>query len=115
MGVVQFDAPVDYSAFVHRIGRAARAGLGGEALIMLMPSEKNFVEFLQQRNIVVNEMKPLAELDGHKHNVEEVAINRAKKLVATDRCILTKSSRAFVSHTRAYQEHQLQYMFPFKS
>lgn len=112
--VVQFDGPTDYSSFVHRIGRAARAGASGQALTMLMPSEDTFVDFLRQRNITVKEMQPLAEIDGHKHPVEETIINRAKKLVATDRNVLLKSSKALVSFVRAYQEHQLQYLFPFK-
>merc|ERR1711972_534603 len=84
-------------------------------MIMLMPSEASFVSFLEQRMVPISEMQALPELDGHKHSVEDVAINRAKKLVSTDRNVMLESSKAFVSFTRAYQEHQLQYLFPFKA
>ena len=43
--VVQFDAPQDPAAFVHRVGRTARMGREGAALLYLAPHEASFVEF----------------------------------------------------------------------
>mmetsp|Transcript_23876 Transcript_23876/g.50951 ORF Transcript_23876/g.50951 Transcript_23876/m.50951 type:complete len:727 (-) Transcript_23876:61-2241(-) len=108
--VVQFDAPVDPTAFVHRIGRAARAGLSGKSVTMLSPSEESYVPFLKNRGAILQEMPPLeGRLDSG------VVQHRVKHLVETDRNVMLKSSKAFVSFVRAYQEHQLSYIFPFKS
>ena len=51
--VVQFDAPQDPAAFVHRVGRTARMGREGTALIYLAPHESSYVEFLAVRHIKV--------------------------------------------------------------
>lgn len=114
--IVQFDAPVDPSAFVHRIGRTARAGLSGQSIIMLMPSEDNYVPYLQQRGIKIDEMAPVADTAGPGEGKCNMAgLERAKKLVQTDRTIMMKASKAFVSYVRAYHEHQLPYVFPIKT
>ena len=46
--IVQYDLPPDPKEYVHRVGRAARLGQQGQALIMLHPSEAPFLELLQQ-------------------------------------------------------------------
>lgn len=51
--VVQFDAPQDPAAFVHRVGRTARMGREGAALLYLAPHEASYVEFLEVRHIKV--------------------------------------------------------------
>lgn len=38
--VINFDVPVNYDDYVHRIGRTARAGNDGEAITMIDPSEE---------------------------------------------------------------------------
>mmetsp|Transcript_28540 Transcript_28540/g.94693 ORF Transcript_28540/g.94693 Transcript_28540/m.94693 type:complete len:715 (-) Transcript_28540:91-2235(-) len=115
--VVQFDSPVDPAAYVHRVGRAARAGLSGQSVVMLMPSEESYVPYLKQRGIAVEAMPPLQEVkvNGETASPSEVVMRRAKKLMETDRVVMLKASKAFVSFVRAYQEHQLPYLFPFKA
>ncbi|CAD7952076.1 unnamed protein product [Amoebophrya sp. A120] len=49
--IIQFDPPCDPSAFVHRIGRTARAGAGGESCVFLMKNEVSYVEFLKNRGV----------------------------------------------------------------
>jgi ATP-dependent RNA helicase DDX55/SPB4 len=49
--VVQFDPPQDPSFFVHRVGRAARAGKLGASLLFLTRKEEPYVDFLQKRKI----------------------------------------------------------------
>lgn len=120
--IVQFDAPVDPAAFVHRIGRTARAGKSGNSLLLVMPHEDSYLQYLKQKGIPLEDFPSLAELSGGKSGVEgnsdvdaNVAkLKKAKRLVETDRTVMLKGSKAFVSFVRAYQEHQLQYMFPFK-
>jgi ATP-dependent RNA helicase DDX55/SPB4 len=123
--VVQFDAPVDPATFVHRIGRAARAGKSGKSLAILLPHEDSYVPFLRQRGVQIadlpSSLAPVAWRSGAKvlttlgDEAVEAALRPAKRLVETDRTVMLRSSKAFVSFVRAYQEHQLPYVFPFKS
>lgn len=47
--IVQYDPPQDPSTFVHRVGRTARMGRTGKALVMLLPHETPYVDFLRLR------------------------------------------------------------------
>jgi len=119
---VQFDAPVDPTAFVHRIGRAARAGMSGKSLVMLMPSEDSYVPFLQQRGIKIEALPAMKGLNSHAESgakaedssKEDAVLRKTKKIMETDRTVMLKGTKAFVSFVRAYQEHQLPYLFPVK-
>ena len=44
--VIQFDPPSSTKVFVHRCGRTARMGKQGQALVMLLPTETSYVDFL---------------------------------------------------------------------
>lgn len=61
--VVQFDAPQDPAAFVHRVGRTARMGRDGSALLFLSPHESSYVEFLRVRHIHLREVDGLEDRD----------------------------------------------------
>ena len=56
--VVQFDPPSSAKAFVHRCGRTARMGRDGCALVMLLPTETNYIEFLELNQHIVLERYP---------------------------------------------------------
>lgn len=43
----------DPDAFVHRVGRTARAGSTGSALVYLTPAETAYVDFLRLRKVGV--------------------------------------------------------------
>jgi len=45
--VVQFDPPSNPASFIHRSGRTARNGEEGRALLLLQPSEEDYVSFIQ--------------------------------------------------------------------
>ena len=49
--VVQYDLPTEGGAteYVHRVGRTARAGKGGEAWSIVCPSEANWVPWVEER------------------------------------------------------------------
>ncbi|XP_039288781.1 probable ATP-dependent RNA helicase DDX31 [Nilaparvata lugens] len=53
--IVQYTAPTTPSDYVHRVGRTARAGLAGSALIFLAPSELPFIALLEHKNIKLME------------------------------------------------------------
>ncbi|XP_019365847.1 PREDICTED: probable ATP-dependent RNA helicase DDX31 [Gavialis gangeticus] len=55
--IVQYNAPVSPAEYVHRIGRTARIGCHGNSLLILIPSEAEYVNSLASHKIKVSEMK----------------------------------------------------------
>jgi hypothetical protein len=51
--IVQYDVPGAPEEYVHRVGRTARMGHGGEALLLLMPHERPYVDLLATRGIAL--------------------------------------------------------------
>merc|ERR1712217_449880 len=101
------------------IGRTARAGQSGRSVLMLLPHEDSYVPFLKKRGMAIEEMPALTASGGSAGTTDAdsnaVALKRTRRLVETDRAVMLKANKAFVSFIRAYQEHQLPYIFPFKS
>lgn len=54
--VIQVDCPEDAATYIHRVGRSARAGKTGKALLLLSEYERAFVEKLEQRRIPISEI-----------------------------------------------------------
>lgn len=104
--VVQFDPPSTASSFVHRCGRTARIGKAGNALIMLLPNEESFVNFL-----TINQKVELKEINVPEAQYLSPAI---KKLAMKNREIFEKSIRAFVSFIRFYTKHECSLLFRLK-
>ena len=71
---VQFDAPVDPSSYVHRVGRSARAGRTGKSLVFLTRKEEAYVDFLRLRKVPLKELpddevcKPPSIVDANNNN-----------------------------------------------
>ena len=101
--IVQFDAPQDPNAFVHRVGRTARMGRQGQALLLLRPSEETYIHFLNVRSVP---LQPMAAAEG----LPELRAPLTQLLLA-DRAVMEKAAAAFVSYVRAYSEHQCNYIF----
>lgn len=55
--VVQVDCPEDVDTYIHRVGRTARYGSKGNALLMLLPSEKEMQSLLEKKKIPIGEIK----------------------------------------------------------
>ncbi|KAF7251075.1 putative ATP-dependent RNA helicase DDX10 [Varanus komodoensis] len=56
--VIQFDCPEDANTYIHRVGRTARYKEGGEALLVLLPSEeKGMIQQLLQKKVPINGIK----------------------------------------------------------
>ncbi|XP_055638612.1 probable ATP-dependent RNA helicase DDX55 homolog [Toxorhynchites rutilus septentrionalis] len=100
--VIQWDPPSNAAAFVHRVGRTARQGNEGNALIMLMPNEEAYVDFLTR-----NQKVSLKKLE---YDVGEEKLTKTLKnlhrLQTNDRGVYDKANRAFVSHVQAYSKHE---------
>ncbi|XP_054271778.1 probable ATP-dependent RNA helicase DDX31 [Macrosteles quadrilineatus] len=53
--IVQYTAPATASDYVHRVGRTARVGHAGSAVLFLVPSEVDFVSHLENKRIRLEE------------------------------------------------------------
>lgn len=54
--VIQLDAPQDPEVFIHRVGRTARMGKIGHALIYLTPEEESYVNYLNIKNVYMKNL-----------------------------------------------------------
>lgn len=101
--VLQWDPPSNAAAFVHRVGRTARQGCEGNALIMLTPSESAYVEFLTK-----NQKVSLKKFENNEAWSENLVTLNAKihQLQTKDKNVYDKGTRAFCSHIKAYSKHE---------
>lgn len=101
--VLQFDPPSNAASFVHRCGRTARQGNEGNALIMLLPNETAYIDFLSR-----NQKVSLKELDVDESWDDE--FNKTSSIIHSlqkgDKRIFDNGTRAFVSHVKAYSKHE---------
>ncbi|KAG0230697.1 ATP-dependent RNA helicase dbp7 [Actinomortierella wolfii] len=49
--IIQYDPPSDLKDYVHRVGRTARLGRDGEAVLFLLPSEVKYLELLSAQGL----------------------------------------------------------------
>lgn len=77
--VIQFDPPSSTKSFVHRCGRTARMGQQGQALVILLPSEAPYVEFLNLNQHISLELYVLDDCIG------DDVLAKAKELGAKER------------------------------
>jgi ATP-dependent RNA helicase DDX55/SPB4 len=108
--VVQVDPPSDPKVFIHRNGRAGRAGRRGLAVILLHPGrEEDYVPFLEIRKSPIAPLaKPHIEISG----VDTIlAQEKMRALVREDRGLHDKAQKAFVSWVRSYSKHQATSIF----
>ncbi|XP_010891837.2 probable ATP-dependent RNA helicase DDX10 [Esox lucius] len=56
--VLQFDCPEDANTYIHRVGRTARYKEGGEALLVLLPSEEQgMLSQLQEKKVPIDRIQ----------------------------------------------------------
>ncbi|KAJ8275696.1 hypothetical protein COCON_G00074480 [Conger conger] len=93
--VLQFDCPEDASTYIHRVGRTARYKEGGEALLVLLPSEeKGMIAQLQERKVPINKIQV---------NPEKLTAVQQKleAFLAQEKEQKERAQRCFVSYLRS--------------
>lgn len=106
--IIQLTAPKDPSFFIHRIGRTARAGREGNALIFVTEEERPYIELLRGRGVPMNEMT-WEEPETDSSPQDPLTVIRT--LCHTDRELLESGTTAFISFIRAYKENLCSYIF----
>ncbi|XP_044260230.1 probable ATP-dependent RNA helicase DDX55 homolog [Tribolium madens] len=108
--VLQWDPPASASAFVHRVGRTARQGRQGSSLLFLLDTEESYVPFIEKNQRVKLDQLPDVSNTKTSENLKNILQNLQK----TDRDIMEKAKRAFVSHVRAYSKHECSLLLRIK-
>jgi ATP-dependent RNA helicase DDX55/SPB4 len=116
--VVQFDPPQNPDTFVHRVGRTARMGRAGAALVYLLPQEDAYVQFMQVRKVPLLAFEEhaaehgcAAEVYGDLAAQGRTLLLDVKAAAKQDREVFEKGERAFVSFVAGYQEHTCNFIF----
>ncbi len=92
--VIQMDVPESVDSYIHRVGRTARLGGSGSALMFVMPSESSFVNKLAQRGIVLENVEPKT------HRLEDPS-PQIEALLAQDTELRYLAQKAFVCYMRS--------------
>ncbi|XP_002127467.2 ATP-dependent DNA helicase DDX31 [Ciona intestinalis] len=116
--VVQHTSPGNPVDYVHRVGRTARAGKAGHALLILSPAEADYVKLLTKFDIVAQELKLEEILFGLlekkqqsiNYNIriqlgkeEASKVHRElEELVHGDKSLKEFAGKAFVAYVRSY-------------
>ncbi len=106
--VVQVDPPADVRSYVHRVGRTARIGNDGRAVLFVLPNiEDGFVRFLEESNINITKRsleKFLIEAFGRKASRDGwIAVQDGiERTVRESEPLSSMARNAYLSWTRAY-------------
>ncbi|XP_078078191.1 putative ATP-dependent RNA helicase DDX10 [Mustelus asterias] len=93
--VLQLDCPEDANTYIHRAGRTARYKEGGEALLVLLPSEeKAMVKQLEEKKIPINKIKINP---GKLTNIQ----TKLQSFLAEEQELKERAQRCFVSYVRS--------------
>lgn len=110
--VIQFDPPQDPKAFVHRIGRTARMGNSGHALVYLLSEEDTYVHFLREKRVPITQVP---KLEGSDLRDGPSIFETVRQQALTDRDLMLAGQTAFLSYVRAYKNHHCSYIFRTKT
>ncbi|CAL8078366.1 unnamed protein product [Calicophoron daubneyi] len=98
--ILQYDPPDDAKEYIHRVGRTARAGSEGNALLILRPHELEFLAILRQSRVKVIEY----EMAQSKLADVQPAL---EKLVSANYFLALSAQEAFKGIVRAYASSNL--------
>jgi ATP-dependent RNA helicase DDX10/DBP4 len=96
--VIQVDCPESTDTYIHRVGRTARYDLPGNALLLLLNSEKAFLDKLATKRI------PITETRVNPAKLQENGDRVAKNLAAycsQDAELKYLAQKSFVSYVRS--------------
>lgn len=100
--IVQYDPPTDPKEYIHRVGRTARAGAKGEALLFLLPHERIFAKYLKKLEVEVDELTYNEPKDISEHYIKTISSNYYLEKGAKE---------ALRGYLQAYAGHRLKRVF----
>ncbi|KAJ3086450.1 ATP-dependent RNA helicase [Quaeritorhiza haematococci] len=102
--IIQFDPPDDPKEYIHRVGRTARAGGRGKALLFLLPTELGFLRYLKHAKVPLNEYEfPASKIANVQSQLE--------KLIEKNYYLNKSAKDGYRSYIQAYASHSLKQIF----
>ncbi|KAI6654536.1 hypothetical protein LOD99_932 [Oopsacas minuta] len=102
--VFQLDCPPNTDEYIHRVGRTARYHSGGQALLVLLPSENKFIELLENNRLSLTQIKPNR---AHLFSISE----RLSYFCAEDSSIKYWAQRAYVNYIKSVAKESNKQVF----
>eukprot|EP01117_Protostelium_nocturnum_P018360 TRINITY_DN7664_c0_g1_i1.p1 TRINITY_DN7664_c0_g1~~TRINITY_DN7664_c0_g1_i1.p1 ORF type:complete len:691 (+),score=308.33 TRINITY_DN7664_c0_g1_i1:55-2073(+) len=109
--IIQYDPPGETREYVHRVGRTARVGKIGNALVFLQPCEMKYVDLLRNHSIEIggiNEEDIKAKLpQDNRYNMAGSAALQIyyERMVLDDEELARLARKGFSSFVKAYSTH----------
>jgi len=102
--IVQYDPPDDPKEYIHRVGRTARAGKRGKALLFLLHEELGFLKYLKQNKVPLNEYEfPPSKIANVQPQLE--------KLVEKNYYLHQSAREGYRAYIMGYNSHSLKDIF----
>lgn len=102
--IIQYDPPTSEKEYIHRVGRSARAGAAGNALLFMLENEKNFLKHLEDAKITP---KKLPFSMDKILSIEKVI----ESTVSKDRRLLKEAKEALRTFLFGYESNPLKDCF----
>ncbi|KAI8372879.1 P-loop containing nucleoside triphosphate hydrolase protein [Radiomyces spectabilis] len=111
--IVQYDPPTDMKDYVHRVGRTARLGKAGEAMLFLLPSEMEYLDIIKAQDLYPDPVTVESILEGlvEKHSKQDFQTaaqelqNNMEQYVLSQEENVVMARKAYWSSVRAYATH----------
>lgn len=98
--IVQYDPPDDPKEYIHRVGRTARAGAQGRALMFLLPNESNFLKYLTASKVPLNQFE---FVESKLSNIQVLV----ESVVAKNYYLFNAAKQAYRAYLLSYATHSL--------
>lgn len=108
--IVQYDPPDDPTKYIHRVGRTARAGRVGQALMFLLPSEKKFLAYLREDANV-----PVSEFVFDLAKLTDAMQQQFTQLVMSNYYLRNSAKNAYEGYLLSYSASQLKNVYDIQS
>lgn len=102
--IIQYDPPDKPEDYIHRVGRTARMGTSGRALIFLLPNELAFLSYLKAAKV------PLNQYEFSQAKIASVQ-TQLEHLIDKNYYLNKSAREAFRSYIQAYSSHSLKDIF----
>ncbi|RYH29471.1 DEAD/DEAH box helicase [archaeon] len=117
--ILQYDAPCDTMDYVHRVGRTARKGQKGSAMLFLQPNEQMYVSYLSNTHgLTPQRISPqsmfqqaaafIPQASKFKNTDEMVSVilqRRVENTIYKNKSLVAAGVQAYSSALRAYNTH----------
>ncbi|KAJ3442764.1 atp-dependent RNA helicase ddx18 [Anaeramoeba flamelloides] len=103
--IIQYDPPDDPNEYIHRVGRTARAGKSGKALLFLRPEEKPFLKFLTKSKV------SLSQFEINEEKIKTDIQEKLEKIIEIDKTLKKFAIEAYKGYVISYTSHTLKECF----